>query len=105
MSPLRPAAHPRIHPRTVLLLVSDLCANCGKVIVFSWPEGEAPPPETPLCSPIGSPDCWNLTRGRGWEQLVLVHRLYKPAAPDEGGERVVEVELRRLSERLDEGER
>jgi hypothetical protein len=79
--------------------MSEPCPNCGKVIVFSWPAGKAPSPETPLCSPIESPDCWNLTRGHGWENLVLTHRLFEPAKPDEGDNSVV-VEL--TSERLEE---
>jgi hypothetical protein len=34
------------------------CPNCGKLVVFSWDAGDGPSPETPLCSPISSPDCW-----------------------------------------------
>jgi hypothetical protein len=34
------------------------CPNCGKLVVFSWDAGDRPSPETPLCSPISSPDCW-----------------------------------------------
>jgi hypothetical protein len=37
---------------------AKICPNCRKLVVFSWDKGDAPAPETPLCSPYSSPDCW-----------------------------------------------
>jgi hypothetical protein len=37
---------------------AETCPKCGKLVVFTWDAGKAPAPETPLCSPISSPDCW-----------------------------------------------
>jgi hypothetical protein len=38
----------------------DRCPGCGLVVAFSWAEGEAPPPDTPTCNPINSPECWRI---------------------------------------------
>jgi hypothetical protein len=35
------------------------CPTCGKLVVFSWAQGEAPPDDTPVCSPLSSPKCWH----------------------------------------------
>jgi hypothetical protein len=81
--------------------MSETCPNCGKVIVFSW-TGERPPPETPLCSPIDSPDCWHLTVGREWEMIWT--RRPAETAVLETRARIgkLEAELEHLRQRLEE---
>jgi hypothetical protein len=83
--------------------MSETCPNCGKVIVFSWGEGERPPPETPLCSPIDSPDCWHLTLGREWEMIWTRRPAETAVLEARLGE--LEAGLERLRQRFEERER
>jgi hypothetical protein len=84
--------------------MSETCPNCGKVIVFSWRDGERPSPETPLCSPIDSPDCWHLTLGRDWE-MIWTRRPAETTVLD-ARRRLseLEAELERSRRRLEEQE-
>jgi hypothetical protein len=34
------------------------CPKCGRLVAFTWDAGDRPPPETPLCTPTESTDCW-----------------------------------------------